>query len=78
MSIASPFARPSPKFRRVYHQFAPEVEVYSIDESFLDITGLGGGDYVAYGQKLRQTVRTWTGIPTCVGIGPTKTLGQTC
>ncbi|OBQ66505.1 Y-family DNA polymerase (plasmid) [Mesorhizobium loti] len=66
----------SSRMNEIYHQFAPEVEVYSIDESFLDITGLGGGSYVAYGQQLRQTVRTWTGIPTCVGIGPTKTLAK--
>ncbi|WP_352892875.1 Y-family DNA polymerase [Mesorhizobium sp. M0984] len=66
----------SRRMNEIYHQFAPEVEVYSIDESFLDITGLGGGNYVAYGQQLRQTVRTWTGIPTCVGIGPTKTLAK--
>lgn len=66
----------SRRMNEIYQQFAPEVEVYSIDESFLDIAGLHNGDYAGYGQLLRQTVRTWTGIPTCVGIGPTKTLAK--
>ncbi len=33
-------------------------------------------DLVAYGREVRATVRRWTGIPTCVGIGPTKTLAK--
>jgi len=65
----------SRRMNDIYHRFAPEVEVYSIDESFLDITGIAA-DRTAYGQEIRQTVRQWTGIPTCVGIGPTKTLAK--
>ena len=66
----------SRRMNALYHRFAPEVEVYSIDESFLDITGLGQGGLEAYARKMRATVRQWTGIPTCVGIGPTKTLAK--
>lgn len=66
----------SRRMNEIYHRFAPEVEVYSIDESFLDITGQGQGDYTSYAQTLRRTVLMWTGIPTCVGIGPTKTLAK--
>lgn len=55
--------------------FAPALEVYSIDESFLDLTGIGG-DRIAYAADIRATVKRWTGIPTCVGIGPTKTLAK--
>lgn len=55
--------------------FTPAVEVYSIDESFLDLTGIGR-DLTAYATEIRSTVRRWTGIPTCVGIAPTKTLAK--
>ena len=59
----------------VLADFAPTVENYSIDESFLDLTGMAG-DLVAYGRHVKATVKRWTGIPTCVGIGPTKTLAK--
>jgi DNA polymerase V len=52
----------------------PRVEVYSIDESFLDLTGIG--DRYARMVALRERVHRWTGIPNCVGIGPTKTLAK--
>ncbi|WP_336510344.1 hypothetical protein [Agrobacterium tumefaciens] len=44
--------------------------------SFLDVTGIGPADLIVFGRDLRSTVRQWTGIPTCVGIGPTKTLAK--
>ena len=53
---------------------APEVEVYSIDEAFLDITGLR--DYEEFGYQCKETIDRWVGIPVCVGIGPTKTLAK--
>ena len=65
--------------RRVYdalHCFSPEIECYSIDESFLGLDGFSHRDLTAYGQEMRATVRRWTGIPTCVGIAPTKTLAK--
>ena len=57
-------------------QFTPALEVYSIDETFLDLGGFGHEDLWTYAQDVRTTVRRWTGIPTCVGIGPTKTLAK--
>jgi DNA polymerase V len=57
-------------------QFTPEVEVYSIDEAFLNLAGCGDGDLAAYGHCIRQTVRQWTGIPVSIGIGETKTLAK--
>jgi DNA polymerase V len=65
----------SRRVNEVLGRFSPEVEVYSIDETFLDLGGLGG-DLWAYAQDIRSTVRRWTGIPTCVGLGPTKTLAK--
>ena len=58
----------------VYRRFADQVEIYSIDESFLDFTGLP--DPVASAREMRRTVRRWTGIPTSVGLGPTRVLAK--
>lgn len=58
----------------VYRQFADEVEVYSIDESFLDLTGEAAP--VDTARRMRATVLRWTGIPTCVGLGPTRVLAK--
>lgn len=66
----------SARLNAIYRQWAPEVEMYSIDESFLDLSLIPERDRAAYGGDLRATVRQWTGIPTCVGIGPTKTLAK--
>lgn len=58
--------------------FSPEVEVYSIDEAFLDFSGMQfiDKDLLRYGRRVRETILKHTGIPTCVGIAPTKTLAK--
>lgn len=64
--------------RRVFDVLSdavPRVEPYSIDEMFLDYTGLPV-DMVAFSAKLRDRVRRVAKIPTCVGIGPTKTIAK--
>ena len=66
----------SRRLNAIYQDWAPEIEVYSIDESFLDIAGVFPRERVAYAKDLRSTVRRWSGIPTCVGIGSTKTLAK--
>jgi DNA polymerase V len=66
----------SARTNAVYRDFSPAVEIYSIDESFLDLSDVRDRDRVALARDLRATVRAWTGIPTCVGIGPTKTLAK--
>lgn len=50
-------------------------EVYSIDESFLDLQGIRG-DMTRRSQLVRQRILQWTGIPCGIGIGPTKTLAK--
>lgn len=60
----------------VYRGFAEEVEVYSIDECFLTLGPLDDVDLRGWGDRLRRTAKQWTGIPTGVGIGPTKTLAK--
>ena len=56
-------------------QYAPRQEVYSIDECFLDFEGVPA-DLVAIGREMRAEVLQWTGLPTSVGFGPTKTLAK--
>ena len=55
----------------ILETFSPELEVYSIDESFLFFRRAEG--FTVLGQAIRHTVQMHTGIPTCVGFGPTKT-----
>jgi DNA polymerase V len=57
-------------------QWTPEVEVYSIDEAFLEFATLPPDALTAYGQSMRATIQQWTGIPVSIGIGPTKTLAK--
>lgn len=60
----------------VLSAFTPNLEVYSIDESFLDFSGFERVGYQAHGQQIRQRVASWLGLAVCVGIGPTKTLAK--
>ena len=64
----------------VLGHFSPAVEVYSIDEAFLDLTGMEriGHDesLVEYAREIRQRVMRWTGIPVSIGIAPTRTLAK--
>jgi DNA polymerase V len=55
---------------------SPEIEIYSIDEAFLDMTGFRRFGLNEYGAMIRKTVRKHTGIPVCIGMGPTKTLAK--
>lgn len=66
----------SARVNDVYRRFSPRIEVYSIDESFLDLSDLRERERVPLARDMRQTVRAWTGIPTCIGIGATKTLAK--
>jgi len=70
------YADMSQRVMQCLEQFAPDVEIYSIDESFLDLSGLQWLDLTKYALKLKKTVYQHTGIPVCVGMGPTKTLAK--
>ena len=54
----------------------PAIEVYSIDEAFLDLTGVEAGRLDEFGHRLSRTIRQYTGIPVSIGIAPTKTLAK--
>jgi DNA polymerase V len=62
----------------VLRDFSPDIEVYSVDESFLRVESVAHlyGGATAMGQQIRQRVKQWTGLPVCVGCGPTKTLAK--
>ena len=55
---------------------APRVEVYSIDEAFLDLSMVPESQLKALGEQMRQRVSRWVGVPVCVGVAPTKTLAK--
>ena len=66
----------SERVMKIMEMFTPNVEVYSIDEAFLDFRGVSVDDYHAYGIEMKQRVRKWLSLPICVGIAPTKTLAK--
>src|SRR5690554_3193984 len=69
------YADMSQRVMTTLEQLAPAVEVYSIDEAFLDLTEVSSAiSLAAFGHQVRQTIRDWIGITVCVGIAPTKTL----
>jgi DNA polymerase V len=70
------YADMSARVMSILEGFAPSIEIYSIDESFLDLTGVCEEDPIAYGQTIRKTVLRATGIPVCVGMAQTKTLAK--
>ncbi|MBL6734873.1 MAG: Y-family DNA polymerase [Shewanellaceae bacterium] len=71
------YADMSQRVMQVLQTLAPEVEIYSIDEAFLDLSGFQpDGDWTAWGRQLKQQVEQWVGIPVSVGIAPTKTLAK--
>lgn len=60
----------------VLRQYAADIEIYSIDEAFLLLPEMTKPETEAYGDALVQRVQRWTGLPICVGVGPTKTLAK--
>ena len=60
----------------ILNQFTPNIEIYSIDEAFLNFDGLNIEDYHNYGLQMKQRVQKWLGIPICVGFAETKALSK--
>ena len=65
----------SNRVMQAFGELVPAVEKYSIDECFLDLTGIPQ-DLTAFCQGLKHTVRQWTGLPISIGIAETKTLAK--
>lgn len=70
------YADMSNRVMSILRAFSPDQEVYSIDESFLDVTAFKRKNLINYGQQMRSRILQWTGLPVCVGIGATKTLAK--
>jgi len=70
------YADMSARVMSTLEEFSPSLEIYSIDEAFLDLTGVCHKNPIAYGHQIRRAVFRATGIPVCVGMGPTKTLAK--
>lgn len=66
----------SQRVRWVLEEFAPSIEVYSIDEAFLDLRGIAIDDMDAYAKEISHRCWKYTSIPVSVGIAPTKTLAK--
>ncbi|MGI4826616.1 MAG: Y-family DNA polymerase [Janthinobacterium lividum] len=66
----------SQKVSDTINTLVPAVENYSIDESFLNLGEFNSREVEALARELRDRVKQWVGIPTCVGIAPTKTLAK--
>jgi len=66
----------SRRVMKVLKTFSPNVEIYSIDEAFIDLSFLNEQEIENYGKEIREKVLKWTGIPTSVGISSTKTLSK--
>ena len=66
----------SQRVRWVLEDFAPSIEVYSIDEAFLDLRGMENIDFDKYAKTISKRCYKMTSIPVSVGIAPTKTLAK--
>lgn len=55
---------------------SPEVEIYSVDESFLDLTGIDENKLQDYSLYVKHTTELWTGIPVSIGVAPSKVLSK--
>ena len=73
MSLYADFSR---RVRAVLRESAPFIEVYSIDEAFLDLRGIENVDFDLFAKQLSAKCRRLTCIPVSVGVAPTKTLAK--
>ena len=60
----------------ILNKFVLDIEFYSIDEAFLSFHGFEYYDIYSYALRIRKTILQWTGIPTSIGIAPTKALSK--
>ena len=66
----------SRRVMKTLRQFSSQIEIYSIDEAFLNLSLIRNENLFEYGNKIRSTILKWTGIPTSIGIASTKTLSK--
>ena len=66
----------SNRVMKILEQFTPNVEIYSIDEAFLNFDGLNILDYQDYGLQIKSRIQKWLGLPVCIGFAETKALSK--
>jgi DNA polymerase V len=66
----------SNRVMKILETFTPNVEVYSIDEAFLNFDGIKVEDYHEYGLQIKNRVNKWLSMPICIGFAPTKALSK--
>ncbi|OAB78831.1 Y-family DNA polymerase [Cochleicola gelatinilyticus] len=66
----------SQRVMNILNTFSPHVEVYSIDEAFLELSGMKYISLQSYGHTIKETIFKNTGLPVGVGIAPTKVLAK--
>jgi DNA polymerase V len=60
----------------ILSKYTPNIEIYSIDEAFLEFKGFENYNLEDYGKEIRKTILKWTGIPVSIGFAPTKALAK--
>src|SRR5690606_29637585 len=66
----------SRRVMRILGDFTQHLEIYSVDEAFLEITGVGEEELPGLARKIQETVLQQTGIPVGVGVSTTKVLAK--
>ena len=66
----------SRRVMKTLKSFSDKIEIYSIDEAFIDLSHIKEKELKNYGKEIRERILKWTGIPTSVGISNTKTLSK--
>lgn len=70
------YADMSRRITKLLTSITPHIEIYSVDESFLDLSELAIEDYTAWGKEVRRLILQWTGLPVSIGIASSKTLAK--
>ena len=66
----------SSRVMSILSNYTPNIEIYSIDEAFLEFKGFNNFDLERYGRDIRKKILKWTGIPVSIGFAPTKALAK--
>ena len=66
----------SNRVMKILEGFCPNIEIYSIDEAFMNFDGMSLEDYTEYGIQIKKRIHKWVGIPVCIGFAPTKALSK--
>ena len=66
----------SSRVMNILSSYTPDIEIYSIDEAFLELKGFENYNLEEHGKEIRKTILKWTGIPVSIGFAPTKALAK--